>query len=236
MAYREEIIGGARLILGDCLEILPTLTGVDACVTDPPYGIGYVHSGGKTKGVAGPSRHAGMAIAGDDRPFDPEPFLSFPVVLLWGADHFVHRLPADGRWLIWDKRCGVTPPRDQADCEIAWSSGKSVALVFRRVWDGMIRDSEKGTPRVHPTQKPVALMEWCIDQLGLTANSVILDPFMGSAATGIASVRKGMRFIGIEVDASHFDIACRRIERAYDQADLFIKPEPTLRPQQENFF
>lgn len=216
---RKEVIGNAELYLGDCLEILPTLPKVDAVITDPPYGIGYIHSGGKTKGVAGPSRHAGVAITGDDRPFNPSVLLDFENVILWGADHYSGSLPITGRWLIWDKRCGVTPERDQADCEIAWHSKKGVSRMFRHVWDGMIKDSEKGEPRVHPTQKPIILMQWCIEQ-SMTAG-VVFDPFMGSGTTGVACANLGRKFIGIEIEPKYFDIACERIENAQRQQRLF---------------
>ena len=216
---RKEVIGNATLYHGDSREILPTLGKVDACITDPPYGIGYVHSGGKTKGVAGPSRHAGIAIVGDDRPFDSSSFLGFENVILWGADHYAGTLPIAGRWLVWDKRCGVTPQRDQADCEIAWHSQKGVSRVFRHVWDGMIKDSEKGEQRVHPTQKPVAVMQWCVEQAGMP--QTILDPFMGSGTTGVACMNLGRKFIGIEINERYFQIACERIAQAQKQGRLF---------------
>ena len=209
------------------MEILPTLQKVDAVITDPPYGIGYVHAGGKTRGVAGPSVHAGIAIVGDSGPFDPTHMLDFDNAIIWGADHFAQCLPV-GRWLIWDKRCGVTPERDQADCEIAWHSRAGVSRVFRHVWDGMIRDSEKGQQRTHPTQKPIAVMRWCIEQAGRPA--IVLDPFMGSGTTGVACAQLGRKFIGIEIEPRYFDIACRRIEQAYAQGKLF---EPKITKQEQ---
>lgn len=218
--FREEIIGDCRLILGDCLEILPTLGKVDAVVTDPPYGIGYSHGKGGGK-LARSTIFDDHAIIGDDRPFDPSPFLNFETVVLFGANHFADKLPPSPNWLIWDKRAGVCE-NDQADCELAWTNKRSPARLIRHLWNGMLKDSERGVSRVHPTQKPIVVMEWVIKQVGLP--ETILDPFMGSGTTGVACVKLGRKFIGIELDPTYFDIACRRIEEAYRQPDMFIEP------------
>jgi site-specific DNA-methyltransferase (adenine-specific)/modification methylase len=210
------IIGNATLYLGDCLEILPTLPKVDAVITDPPYGIGYVQRSGK--GVAGKSAFCGVSIIGDDKDFDPSPFLSFPIAILFGANYYANKLPI-GRWFVWDKRCGVTPQRDQADCEMAWTNNGKACRMFRHVWDGMIKDSEMGVSRDHPTQKPIELMKWCIEQVGNP--EAILDPFMGSGTTGVACMNLGRKFIGIEIEPKYFDIACRRIDDAQRQVRMF---------------
>jgi site-specific DNA-methyltransferase (adenine-specific)/modification methylase len=84
-----------------------------------------------------------------------------------------------------------------------------------------------GQQRVHPTQKPVSLMQWCIEQMRLPADDLILDPFMGSGSTGVAAVKMGHRFIGIEIEPKYFDIACRRISEALKQPDMFSeRPKP----------
>ena len=98
------VIGNAELWHGDCREVLPHVSA-DACVADPPYGIGYVHSGGGI-GV-GDRRNHGVPIHGDDQPFDPEQLLRFPTVLMFGADHFRSRLPDGGTFIAWDKSCGI---------------------------------------------------------------------------------------------------------------------------------
>lgn len=99
------------------------------------------------------------------------------------------------------------------------------------MWDGVKRDSEIGERVEHATQKPVKLMQACISHLPDTAQT-ILDPFMGSGTTGVACAKMGRRFIGIELDEGYFDIACRRIEDAYRQPDLFIEP-PAKQVQHE---
>ena len=219
---RVEQIGDATLYLGDCREILPTLGRVDAVVTDPPYGIGYCHgarAGGRLMGTDG------LSVVGDDRPFDPSPWLGREC-LFWGAEHFRTRLPDGGRWLVWNKRRpGVV--RDQGCVENAWHSEPGVTRIFHQVWDGADCGEERGW-RVHSNQKPVALMEWC---LGFVRGETILDPFMGSGTTGVACARLGRRFIGIEIEPRHFDIACRRIDEAQRQGRLFNAPCP--KPTQE---
>jgi site-specific DNA-methyltransferase (adenine-specific)/modification methylase len=88
----------------------------------------------------------------------------------------------------------------------------------------MMKASEKGVPRVHPTQKPIKLMNWCIKQVGDPA--LILDPFMGGGSTGIAAMQRGLKFIGIEIDSSYFDIACQRIEDVQAATGSIKKANP----------
>jgi site-specific DNA-methyltransferase (adenine-specific) len=230
----EQLAEGVTLYLGDCLEVLPTLTGIDALISDPPYGISFVHGAGGD-GIGGGkyvSKFNGVAIHGDDRPFDPLPLLAVaPVTVLFGANHFADKLPAASKWLIWDKRKGFTR-NDFADCEIAWTNQKGVARLLSHYWNGMMRDSEKGVPRVHPTQKPIAVMEWVLQETTQPGQHV-LDPYMGSAATGIAAVKLGRRFTGVEIDPGYFDVACSRIEGALRQPDMFIAPPKPIK--QESF-
>jgi site-specific DNA-methyltransferase (adenine-specific)/modification methylase len=227
MSIRTETIGDATLYLGDCREILPGLGKVDAVVTDPPYGINYQHGarrGGRLMGTDG------RGIVGDDQPFDPTPFLSFSEVLFWGAEHFKTRLPEGGRWLVWNKRRpGVV--RDQGCAENAWCSNPGVVRLFNHPWDGPDLGQERGEARTHSNQKPIDLMRWC---LGFVSGRTILDPFMGSGTTGVACANLGRSFIGIEIDPSYFDIACRRIEEAYRQPRLFEEPAP--KPVQVGLF
>lgn len=211
---RKEVIGDATLYLGDCLEILPTLVGVDAVITDPPYGIAYKSPSGRGK----IDRGNYDVIHGDDKPFDPTPFLCFKEVVLFGANHFADKLPASACWLVWDKRDGMTP-NNNSDCEMAWKKTGGSARLIRHLWNGMLKSSEKTERRVHPTQKPVAVMRWVIGQCDNP--KTILDPFMGSGSTGVACHDLGRRFIGIEIDQKYFDVACYRIEEAQKQTSLF---------------
>lgn len=225
-------IGNATLYLGDCREIVPTLGPDFVVASDPPYGVGYQWHGGGSRhgsGRAGKNTrnaHGGdrsQAIIGDDEDFDPAPLLRWPC-LLFGADHFHTRLPAAGRWLSWDKRRNVCPPRSQSDMELIWCSEPGPRRICYHLWDGMVRDSELNIAKEHPTQKPVAVMQWCLGFL--PDGQPVLDPYMGSGTTGVASVRLGRKFVGIEKDPGFFAVACRRVEEAQRQGDLFVAAGP----------
>lgn len=211
-------IGNATLIHGDCLQLLHALPPVDCVVSDPPYGIGYSH--GKGGGVAGPdTKFDDHALVGDDKPFDPTPWLKFKTAVLFGANHYASRLPDSSFWLVWDKRDGVCS-NDQADVELAWVKGKGVARIVRHFWMGMLKASERGEERVHPTQKPVAVMDWVIRQT-TAKGQTILDPYMGSGTTGVACAKLGRPFVGIEIERRYFDAACERIATAHSEPTLF---------------
>jgi len=214
---RVEHIGDATLYLGDCRELLPELHA-DAIITDPPYGIAYTHSGlGKGKHR---TRHSGI-IAGDDLPFNPMLALSFPECLLFGANHFAHLLPPNGRWLVWDKKDGMAS-NSFSDCEFVWCSNPGAARLKRYLWNGIAMAGEKDEPqRWHPNQKPIEIMAWAI---GFTKGDCVADPYMGSGTTGVAALRLGRKFVGIEIEPRWFDIACRRIEEEARQPRLFIDP------------
>ena len=227
---RKEVIGNATLYLGDCLEILPHLPKVDAVITDPPYGgalsVDFAErfksqAGGWWKNTDRSTQQRHSAIVGDDKPFDPAPILAIdaPVKVLWGGNWYASRLPDSGGWWIWDKRRGIENVEwPMSEAELAWTNiGKGVR-VFRHKWFGLIRDSEKGEHH-HPTQKPVALMEWCIEKAKNPES--ILDPYLGSGTTGIAAVGLRRKFIGIEIEPRYFDIACERIENAQRQVRMF---------------
>jgi len=218
---KEVLADGVEIWLGDCRQILSSLPIDCAVISDPPYGIGF------KKGSGGKGKHTVRnieAIAGDNEPFDPSPLLSFAEIILWGANHYATRLP-HGRWLAWDKLAGLDSFDSFSDVEFAWQNKRAKDLIFSHLWKGLCKDSEKGgKERWHPTQKPIALMEWCIRQ---TASATVLDPFMGSGTTGVACVKLGRRFTGIEIEERYFDVARRRISEALKQPDMFIeKPKP----------
>jgi DNA modification methylase len=215
MTHREEIIGDCRLILGDCRDILPTLGPVDAVVTDPPYGIGR---DGQKRTTGGNGGRKACEFKGWDgaRPSD-ETFAAIvsaaPRVAVWGGNYFADLLPPTSKWLSWGKGQRI----NQSDAELAWTSLSGALRVFTLNRAEIAKDGA-----VHPTQKPVRLMEWTLEQIG--AVGVVADPFMGSGSTGVACVRRGCSFIGIERESTYFDIACRRIEEAYRQPRLFAEP------------
>ena len=210
MIRREEIIGDCRLILGDCLEVLPLLGKVDAVVTDPPYGIDV----GKMSMGYGRKATGFEAFEWDaKKPSDTfvRKLGEYSEAIIWGGNYF--DLPPTGCLLMWDK----VQEFSGASFETAWTNLKKPSKAFR-----MSRVEAYGSvPRDHPTQKPLSLMQWCLAKL---IGQIILDPFMGSGTTGVACVKTGRTFIGIEIDETYFDIACERIRKAYAQPDLFIAP------------
>ncbi len=193
--------GGITIYHGDCREILPTLPKVDLVLTDPPYGMAYVHGAAR-----GPNASAlnNWAIHGDDAPFDPSLVLSFPRVILWGANHYADKLPPSAGWLVWDKRCN-TVVNDQSDCEMAWTNFMTTARLYYLVWDGFRRGGgEKSKPRVYPAQKPVDLMKWCISRAPETKS--VIDPYCGSGPTLEAA-----KVIGIDIEERACELSAKRL-------------------------
>ncbi len=221
-------IGRATLYLGDCRDVLPGLSGIASILADPPYGMDYRsgHNSGRTGAGAAMVRKDGNfeQIAGDKVPFDPSHLLALDLPsIIWGANYFNDRLPSGNRWLIWDKLAGKTPVPSGSDIEIAWTSSPGPDRIYTHLWRGIMRAGEENvvhSAKLHPNQKPVALMAWCLTFL---PDGPVLDPYMGSASSGVAALLAGRDFIGIELDPDHFDIACKRIEDAQRQGDLFLE-------------
>jgi len=263
----KRIIGNATLYCGDSLELLRAgvFGKIGAIVSDPPYGINYAKNGGGTgrinsngiltNGVKGQEFNS-IFIVGDDAPFDPQPWIdclpeafisdhskaqghgAMPI-LLWGADHYMQRLPDGGTMLAWDKHLGRGADDNFTDCEWAWVGRKVKREVFRWLWKGVCaekcpldtlttvttaRATGKVFARVHVSQKPVELMRWCIDKVRPQSGLPILDPYMGSGTTGIAALSLGHSFVGCEIDPAHFDVACRRIEKFLENTTVEALP------------
>jgi site-specific DNA-methyltransferase (adenine-specific)/modification methylase len=225
-APEKIVIGNAEVWHGDCREVLPTLQGVDAVVTDPPYGIGESAGKAKTRtsGLGGKLKNAQLYRkdygddAWDDKPIDDDLILMVRQAAKWavifGGNYYA--LPPAKCWLVWDKENGDT---DFADAELAWTNLPKAVRLKRYLWNGCMRaNGEKRGD--HPTQKPVGVMAWAINHVP-APNRTILDPFMGSGTTGVACMNLGRRFIGIELERKYFDIAVRRIEDAQRQERMF---------------
>lgn len=227
MHRKETIAEGVDLYLGDCREILPTLGAEFDLATDPPYGMNFRVGNRSKKPKQKDGRIWGKQwtpIVGDDAEFSPAHLLGFKSAVIWGANHFCAELPSRHTWLAWFK--GVPEASDYSDCELAWTSIKGGGVRSKQIlWSGFRRETEL-REHWHPTQKPVILMGWCLEQLP-ESRLPILDPYMGSGSTGVAAVRLGRKFTGIEIDSAHFDIACKRISDATRQHDLFVeRPQP----------
>ena len=227
MKFPKVEIGNATLYLGDCMDILPTLDKVDAVITDPPYGINENHKKVASRGKLAAPKDYG------EFDWDKAPPSDELIALIrtkaqfqafFGGNYFT--LPPTSCWLVWDKLNG---DNDFADCELAWTNWPKAVRRIQWRWNGMIRQG--GEDRFHPTQKPLAVMKWVIE-LCPKADSV-LDPFMGSGTTGIASIQMGRKFIGIEREPKYFEIACQRIEQASKQQDMFVEMPKQV---QENMF
>jgi site-specific DNA-methyltransferase (adenine-specific) len=206
-----------QVIHGDALETMRGLPDgcLDAVVTDPPYGIGV------TRMTLGNRKGSQVLRASnwDDAPPDLTLVVSLGVPsVVWGANHFT--LPTSRCWFVWDKGTG---DNDFADAELAWTNLDGAVRMFRRSWVGANAKERGDADRFHPTQKPVALMAWCIERLNLPPDSLIIDPYCGSGTTGVAAVQLGRRFLGIERESAYVDIARRRIADAAAQGNLFAE-------------
>lgn len=200
------MIGSATLYLADCFDVLPNLDPVDAVITDPPYGIGFAAQPTKWQRLAGKEPEAWDNATTHD--IDAARALG-AVQVVWGGNYYP--LPSSRGWLSWFK---PDAPPSMAHFELAWTNQDRNA---RQISCSI---GETNAERVgHPTQKPLRVMRWCVEQAGMPA--VTLDPFMGSGTTGAACVALGLRFIGIEINPDYFALACKRIEDAQRQERLF---------------
>jgi site-specific DNA-methyltransferase (adenine-specific) len=222
---REELIGDARLILGDCREILPTLGKVDAVVTDPPYGLGVGY------------------LSFDDTPLNVQELASVWLPICRAMAKRVAFTPGVNRQHLYP-----TP-----DWTMAWvmEAGGGYSSWGFNMWqpvlcygkDAYLAHGKGGRPDTiitnelgkmeafdHPCPKPIGVWTKVLNRFSVDGET-ILDPFMGSGTTGVACAKLGRKFIGIEIEPKYFDIACRRIEQAYKQPDFFIE-KPAIAKQE----
>lgn len=234
MTFRHEVLAdGVEVYLGDCLEVLPTLGKFDAVVTDAPYGI--------ADAAFKIGKRAGKRCGGDNS-WHPSSDWDKSLNPAWGLSCSEHSeiIAWFGQWrkreevtsfipfplraeIVWAKDCHAGPPSPVAPRdERIWIFGKSAvhgATFETSVWDQpVIPTWEK---KHHKNEKPVALMMRLLRWLGC---GTVLDPFAGSGSTGVACVRMGLGFVGIEQDEGHFDVACKRIADALKQGDMFVAP------------
>ena len=209
MIYHETEHG--TIYCGDCLDVLPTLEiKADLCLTDPPYGIDYGNSGGFCKS-AGWNNWKGSTKWDSEIPckeiFDAVMNASKNQII-WGGNYFTDHLPPSMGWLVWNKR---QRNFSLADGELAWTSFDKALRIYDYSRGEALQDG-----RVHPTQKPVALFGWCLQNYS-KEQDLILDPFAGSGTTAIACIRLNRRYILIEKEEKYCEIAAKRIDTELDQ-------------------
>lgn len=205
---------GIEIYNCDCREILPSLPKVDLVLTDPPYGIGAdknLRANKQHGNAVAPSKDYGLGDWDAQPPSDwifglIRELSRFQVI--WGGNYFP--LPPSQCWLVWDKKNG---DNGYADCELAWTNLSKAVRKFEWRWMGMLQeDMGRKEYRDHPTQKPQALMRWCVSQAPDDC-SVILDPFMGSGTTLRAAKDLGRKAIGIEIEEKYCEIAANRLRQ-----------------------
>lgn len=212
---RSDVAAEARLVYdedgiviyhGDCRPMLGALAEIPALVlTDPPYGMDYK----PLRGADGSKRWT-EGVEGDAEPFDPEPLLRFPRLVLFGANWYAHKLPPSGGWLVWDKTPkGIKDGFAASHAELAWTNLCSSVRKFSLQWGGEARNSE---PFLHPTQKPVGLMRWIIEQF-TKPGDMVLDPYMGSGPVAQACKETGRGYLGFEIDRRYCDAAVVRLSQ-----------------------
>jgi DNA modification methylase len=217
------ILGNHRLMCGDstsidAVEKLVDSVKIDLCYTDPPYGINEKGDRSKRKGSKSLSDGVQYQDFKDDSiDYAVEAYqivegvLQIPRQVWWGANYYCHALPQSNNWFVWDKRVEEKQKDTQSDCELAWiKSTWSSVRIFRHLWKGLIKGSEHGQKRVHPTQKPVALAEWSFDYFRTV--KTVLDLFGGSGSTLIACEKTGRQCYMMEFEPYYCDVIVKRWE------------------------
>jgi DNA modification methylase len=211
-------LGRHRLMCGDstsidAVEKLMDGQKADMVFTDPPYGISIVGKKGSVGGVKLAKVGTYAPVAGDDsidvaiEAIQVIKTLKAKVEIIWGGNYYANQLENSSCWIVWDKN----NTGNFADAELAWTNQKTAVRIFKHTWNGMLKDSERGERRVHPTQKPVALAVWCFNQYGDDCETV-LDLFGGSGSTLIACEKLGRTNFTMELDPKYCDVIVKRWE------------------------
>ena len=214
------ILGDHRLLCGDAtkkedVDLLMDGKKADMVFTDPPYGIN--EKGDRTARKTGLAKNHNFKDFIDDsidyavKSYSLLDAYDISIQIWFGANYYCHFLPMSNNWLIWDKKVEDKMSDTQSDCELAWvKTNKSSVRIFRHLWKGFNKDSERNQPRVHPTQKPIALAEWCFQNYGKP--KTVLDVFLGSGSTLIACEKTNRKCYGMEIDPHYCDVIVKRWE------------------------
>lgn len=208
--YQDDYV---TIYNANCYEILKDLPKCELLLTDPPYGISHpTDYKTRRRGGITECRNDYAPVTGDDEPFDPTPFLGIADKhIFWGANYFANKLPNVSGWLVWDK---MRPDElDQATCELAWSDCVKGVRRFRQLWNGCMRQKDKGEEYVHPTQKSLDVMRWCLSLKWTKGVKTVIDPFGGSGTTGRAAKDLGIKCILIEIEEPYCEISANRMRQ-----------------------
>ena len=209
----------------DCMDAMKEFPDkfFDLAIVDPPYGIGESGRKNHTRSKMAISKKYPAFAGNDEKPPDAGYFKELFRVsknqIIWGANHFISRIPYDSHcWIVWDKDNGNT---DFADCELAWTSFNTAVRKFKYKWQGMLQENMAAKEeRIHPTQKPVALYTWLLNKYAKPGFK-ILDTHVGSASSLVACHRAGLECWGFEIDKFYYDKAKERLKREMAQQRLF---------------
>jgi len=211
--YQDEAV---TIYHGDCRDTSLFGMHADAVISDPPYGMEWAFTGqgsGKSAQGGRNSITKGLRIQGDIGEFDPSPWMNYPIVVLWGMHHYPSSLRR-GSVLVWIKKYPDAFGTFLSDADLAWMKGGCGVYVSQTINPASFQHD-----KAHPTQKPVSIMEWCIERSRVPHKGTILDPFMGSGTTLVAAKRLGRKAIGIELEEKYCEIAAKRL--AQGALDLF---------------
>ena len=185
----------------------------DLAIVDPPYGIGENGDKNHTRGKLAKAKNYKAFSVNDIEPPSKEYFDELFRVsknqIIWGANHFISKIPYDSScWIVWDK----DNTGDFADCELAWTSFDSAVRKFKYRWNGMLQENMKNKEiRIHPTQKPIALYEWILSRYAKDGD-IILDTHVCSASSLIACYNTNHKFVGFELDEYYYELSKKRLD------------------------
>jgi len=206
-----------KIYHGDCFELMKELPdkSVDLVLTDPPYGINVVNTTIGGSNIAKANKY--KPIINDDIKLDlSELFRISKNQIIFGGNYF--NLPISKGWIVWDKKLRNNWNDNFSDGELVWTSFNKPLRIYRKLYMGCMQ-SGKREIRIHPTQKPIELIRWIIENYSKPTD-LVLDPFLGSGTTAVACIKTNRKFIGIEIDKHYYEIAQKRIDAELSQLKL----------------
>ncbi len=222
----EHLSKGITLYLGDCIDVLPGIEHVDAMVTDPPYGVGLTRrSTRKSTAASVTYQDDGDFIVSEIIPRVELAINKCNAAAITSGVRWLHKYPAavDIGTIFYPAGCGGGPFGFNGNNPVLYYGVDPYLKNGRGRRPNSVNASWTSEDVDHPTSKPVKWMQWMINRVSMNAGDIVLDPFMGSGTTGVACVKLNRKFIGIEIEPTYFDIACKRIEEAYRQPRLFAE-------------